>query len=95
MVDDISCNSCVCICVCVYVHTYMSVHVHVSVCGVGVAMAESGPTAAKRFNNGGKKVVMVTGGSGLVGQALREQAEMEANPNEEWVFLSSRDGDLW
>ena len=54
-----------------------------------------GPPAAKRADNGGKKVVMVTGGTGLVGQALKEQVELEANPDEEWVFLSSRDGDLW
>ena len=70
-----------CVCACVY--------------GVGVAMAESGPPAAKRANNGGKKVVMVTGGTGLVGQALKEQVELETNPGEEWVFLSSRDADLW
>lgn len=67
----------------------------VCVYGVGVAMAEGGPPAAKRANNGGKTVVMVTGGTGLVGQALKEQVELEANPDEEWVFLSSRDGDLW
>ena len=58
-------------------------------------MAEGEPPAPKRANNGGKKVVMVTGGTGLVGQALREQAELEANPDEQWVFLASRDGDLW
>ena len=57
-------------------------------------MAEGGPPAAKRADNGGKKVVMVTGGTGLVGQALKEQVELEANPDKEWVFLSSRDGDL-
>ena len=61
----------------------------------GVAMAESAPPAVKRAKNGGKKVVMVTGGSGLVGQALREQVELDASPMEEWVFLSSQDGDLW
>jgi len=34
------------------------------------------------------------GGSGLVGQALREVVAEEKNTNEQWVFLSSSDGDL-
>lgn len=43
-----------------------------------------------------KKVILVTGGSGLVGQAVRKIAETEEKkPNEEWVFLTSKDGDLW
>ncbi len=37
---------------------------------------------------------MVTGGSGLVGQAIRTVVAEEAQPNEHWVFLSSKDGDL-
>lgn len=42
-----------------------------------------------------KKVIMVTGGTGLVGQAVRAIAEKEEKrDNEEWVFLSSKDGDL-
>lgn len=42
-----------------------------------------------------KKVILVTGGSGLVGQAVRKIAETEEKkPNEEWVFLTSKDGDL-
>ena len=42
-----------------------------------------------------KSVVMVTGGSGLVGAAIREYIEETgAKENEEWVFLSSKDGDL-
>lgn len=48
-------------------------------------------------NNGiGPTVVMVTGGSGLVGQAIREYVEEPGNtlPGETWVFLSSREGDL-
>ena len=40
------------------------------------------------------KVIMVTGGSGLVGYALRKMVELEKNVNEKWVFLSSKDGDL-
>ena len=44
--------------------------------------------------------VMVTGGSGLVGRALQEltsdpeERRRRAGGEEEWVFLSSRDGDL-
>jgi len=41
-----------------------------------------------------KSVIMVTGGSGLVGQAIRMYVEENTKPNEEWVFLSSKDGDL-
>eukprot|EP00568_Trieres_chinensis_P010975 CAMPEP_0183290640 /NCGR_PEP_ID=MMETSP0160_2-20130417/264_1 /TAXON_ID=2839 ORGANISM="Odontella Sinensis, Strain Grunow 1884" /NCGR_SAMPLE_ID=MMETSP0160_2 /ASSEMBLY_ACC=CAM_ASM_000250 /LENGTH=316 /DNA_ID=CAMNT_0025451283 /DNA_START=58 /DNA_END=1008 /DNA_ORIENTATION=+ len=41
-------------------------------------------------------VVMVTGGSGLVGQAIRMYVEEQGGKREgeEWVFLSSKDGDL-
>jgi len=42
-----------------------------------------------------EKKVLVTGGSGLVGQAVR--AMVKADPNEDiknWIFLSSKDGDL-
>ena len=45
-------------------------------------------------------VVMVTGGSGLVGAAIRQFIEDEhakdasANSNETWIYLSSKDGDL-
>ena len=38
--------------------------------------------------------VMVTGGTGLVGKALEEAIATDPRPNEEWVFLSSKDGDL-
>jgi GDP-L-fucose synthase len=41
-----------------------------------------------------KMVVMVTGGSGLVGQAIRTFVEEHANSSEEWIFLSSKDGDI-
>lgn len=40
-------------------------------------------------------VVMVTGGSGLVGCGIRDYIlEAGAKGNEEWIFLSSKDGDL-
>lgn len=38
---------------------------------------------------------MVTGGSGLVGSGIRMYVDQsEARPDEEWVYLSSKDGDL-
>ena len=40
-----------------------------------------------------RTVVLVTAGSGLVGAAIREYIE-ETGGEEEWVFLSSKDGDL-
>lgn len=39
-------------------------------------------------------VVMVTGGSGLVGKGIETVVTKENNPNEKWIFLSSKDGDL-
>jgi GDP-L-fucose synthase len=43
----------------------------------------------------GKKVIMVTGGTGLVGQAVKMIAETEEKrENEQWIFLSSKDGNL-
>mmetsp|Transcript_15372 Transcript_15372/g.30219 ORF Transcript_15372/g.30219 Transcript_15372/m.30219 type:complete len:323 (+) Transcript_15372:26-994(+) len=39
-------------------------------------------------------VVMVTGASGLVGKAIQQCVTEEQNSAEEWVFLSSKDGDL-
>jgi len=40
-------------------------------------------------------VVMVTGGSGLVGSAIRSYIEQSgAKDGETWVYLSSKDGDL-
>ena len=38
--------------------------------------------------------VLVTGGTGLVGKALEAAIADDPRPNEEWVFLSSKDGDL-
>ncbi|GMH83162.1 hypothetical protein TrVE_jg3744 [Triparma verrucosa] len=42
------------------------------------------------------KVVLVTGGSGLVGSAIKDFVENKGGraEGEEWVFLSSKDGDL-
>lgn len=42
-----------------------------------------------------KKVIMVTGGTGLVGKAIEFIANgEEKKPDEEWHFLSTKDGDL-
>jgi GDP-L-fucose synthase len=41
-----------------------------------------------------KNVVLVTGGTGLVGSAIRRVIESENNPNEQFIFLSSKDCDL-
>jgi len=44
---------------------------------------------------GEESVVMVTGGSGLVGMGIRMYIEKSgAKENEKWVYLSSKDGDL-
>jgi GDP-L-fucose synthase len=41
-----------------------------------------------------KSVVLVTGGSGLVGSAIRRVVEESKNENEQFIFLSSKDVDL-
>lgn len=42
------------------------------------------------------KRVLVTGGSGLVGEAVKWALQQEQTPaiNEEWFFASSKDADL-
>lgn len=42
----------------------------------------------------GPMVVLVTGGTGLVGRSLEGVINTNPNPKEKWVFLSSADGDL-
>ncbi len=41
-----------------------------------------------------ENVVLVTGGTGLVGSAIRRVVEESPLPNEKWIFLSSKDADL-
>ena len=41
-----------------------------------------------------KSTILVTGGSGLVGQAIKAYTDANALEGETWVFLSSKDGDL-
>lgn len=43
-----------------------------------------------------QKRIIVTGGTGLFGKALEEVVANEENRSDEtWIFLSSKDGDLW
>lgn len=41
-----------------------------------------------------KKVVLVTGGTGLVGQAIKNLVENEKPSNESWIFVGSKDANL-
>jgi GDP-L-fucose synthase len=42
------------------------------------------------------KVILVTGGSGLVGSAIRTivETQKEALPDEQWIFTNSKEADL-
>lgn len=47
------------------------------------------------MSNTEKKVILVTGGTGLVGSAIRRVVEGEdKRENEQFIFLSSKDVDL-
>lgn len=41
-----------------------------------------------------KDVILVTGGTGLVGKAIQTIIKKENNEQEQWIFLGSKDGDL-
>jgi GDP-L-fucose synthase len=51
-------------------------------------------------NGTSKKIILVTGGSGLVGRGIQWVVEHDKDPrfvkrtDEEWIFLTSKDGDL-
>lgn len=65
--------------------------------GCGLDVMDEPPAkraCSVREGKGDKMKVMVTGGTGLVGKALEEAIATDPRPNEEWVFLSSKDGDL-
>jgi GDP-L-fucose synthase len=49
---------------------------------------------AKRARTETARVVMVTGGAGLVGKGIQAALERAPPANERWIFLSSKDGDL-
>lgn len=40
------------------------------------------------------KIILVTGGSGMVGQAVKTISEKEKSADETWIFVSSKDADL-
>jgi GDP-L-fucose synthase len=42
----------------------------------------------------GAKVILVTGGTGLVGRAVQYISEQEPRPDERWVFVGGKDADL-
>lgn len=46
--------------------------------------------------SGDSSIILVTGGSGLVGQAIKTVVEQEKQDgkNETWIFCASKDGDL-
>ncbi|XP_011706675.1 PREDICTED: probable GDP-L-fucose synthase, partial [Wasmannia auropunctata] len=39
-------------------------------------------------------VVLVTGGTGLVGRAIRSVVERDGREDERWIFAGSKDADL-
>ncbi|XP_008557417.1 probable GDP-L-fucose synthase [Microplitis demolitor] len=41
-----------------------------------------------------KKIILVTGGTGLVGKAIEKTIELDKKDDEEWVFVGSKDADL-
>ena len=41
-----------------------------------------------------EKVILVTGGTGLVGKAIEMVVNEDPRPDEKWVFVSSKDADL-
>jgi len=41
-----------------------------------------------------RKVILVTGGSGLVGRGIQQVVSSDTRPGETWVFLSSKDANL-
>lgn len=50
--------------------------------------------APKRKAEDGGITVLVTGGSGLVGQGIKAAVEKEGIKGETWIYLTSKDGDL-
>ncbi|KAL1140374.1 hypothetical protein AAG570_000306 [Ranatra chinensis] len=41
-----------------------------------------------------RKVILVTGGTGLIGRAIQKIIEIEKTENEQWIFVGSKDADL-
>lgn len=40
-------------------------------------------------------IILVTGGTGLVGRAIQSVINTEKNEKEKWIFVGSKDADLW
>lgn len=59
---------------------------------IAASKATSAPAVAPTAE--APSVIMVTGGTGLVGKAIEAVVNRAPVPNEHWVFLSSKDGDL-
>lgn len=43
----------------------------------------------------GEKVILVTGGFGLVGKAIQTVVSEDSRTDEKWIFVGSKDADLW
>ena len=41
-----------------------------------------------------QKVILVTGGTGLVGSGIRDVVGLDPREDEHWIFLSSKDANL-
>lgn len=41
-----------------------------------------------------KKIILVTGGTGLVGKAIKHITELDPREDEQFIFISSKDADL-
>ena len=42
-----------------------------------------------------QNIILVTGGTGLVGKAIESVIKNDKCPNEKWIFVGSKDADLW
>ena len=57
-------------------------------------MSSSSSAAPLDDNRCAGSTILVTGGSGLVGQAIKSYTDTHGLPGETWIFLSSKEGDL-
>ena len=48
----------------------------------------------KIIENNMSKVILVTGGTGLVGKGIEIVSKQENNADDKFIFLSSKDGDM-
>ena len=45
--------------------------------------------------SGQNKIILVTGGAGLVGSAIQSVVSKDERSDEKWIFVNSKDADLW